>query len=70
MTDFKYTQISIDDDYNIKIDWKIIDLYSGGEQDLANLCLRLALWQNIGSGRNEPPLRAVPANSRKKRCRP
>lgn len=48
MTDFKYTQISIDDDYNIKIDWKIIDLYSGGEQDLANLCLRLALWQNIG----------------------
>lgn len=47
MTDFKYTQISIDDDYNIKIDWKIIDLYSGWEQDLANLCLRLALWQNI-----------------------
>ncbi|MDD5213385.1 MAG: SMC family ATPase [Candidatus Gracilibacteria bacterium] len=48
MTDFKYSRIEIDSEYNIKIDSRILDLYSGGEQDLANLCLRLALGQNIG----------------------
>lgn len=49
ITDNKYSQISLDEKYNILIDYKPIDLYSGGERDLANLCFRLALWQNISS---------------------
>lgn len=47
ITDNKYSQITIDDDYNIMIDQKSIDLYSWWERDLANLCLRLSLWQSI-----------------------
>lgn len=45
ITDYKYSQITLDNDYNIFIDWKIIDFYSWWEKDLANLCLRLSLWQ-------------------------
>lgn len=47
LTNNKYTQISLDDEYNIFIDWKTIDIYSWWEKDLANLCLRLSLWQNL-----------------------
>lgn len=49
ITDYKYTSISLDSDYNILIDGKNLDLYSGWERDLANLCLRLSLWQNLTS---------------------
>ncbi len=46
-TNNKYTSISLDTEYRIKIDEKSLDLYSWGEQDLANLCLRIALGQNL-----------------------
>lgn len=54
ITDYKYTQISLDDEYNILIDGKNLDLYSGGERDLANLCFRLSLWQNLTSSKWNP----------------
>ena len=47
ITNWKYTSISLTSDYTVEIDYKTIDLYSGWEQDLANLCLRLALGQNL-----------------------
>lgn len=54
ITDYKYTEISLDEDYNITIDWKNLDLYSWGERDLANLCFRLSLWQNLTSSKWNP----------------
>lgn len=54
ITDWKYFQISLDKDYNVLIDWKSLDLYSWGEKDLANLCLRLSLGQNLTSSRWNP----------------
>lgn len=47
ITDYKYFEITLDDDYNILIDGKNLNLYSWWEKDLANLCLRLALGQNL-----------------------
>lgn len=46
-TDNKYASIELTDDYLVKIEGKSIDIYSWGEQDLANFCLRLALSQNL-----------------------
>ena len=47
MTADKYGLVELDEDYNLKImDYGQmfgIDRYSGGEKDLANLCLRLAI---------------------------
>lgn len=47
MTDGKYSLVDLDRDYNLQImDYGQmfgIDRYSGGEKDLANLCLRLAI---------------------------
>lgn len=54
ITGGKYLEISLDSDYNILIDGKTIKLYSWGEKDLANLCLRLALWQNLSTSRWNP----------------
>lgn len=54
ITDWKYFEITLDDDYNILIDGKNLDLYSGGERDLANLCLRLSLGQNLTSSKWNP----------------
>lgn len=54
ITDWKYFQISLDEDYNILIDWKNLDLYSWWERDLANLCLRLSLGQNLTSSKWNP----------------
>lgn len=54
ITDNKYNFITLDTDYNILIDGKNIDLFSGGERDLANLCLRLSLWQNLSLNRWNP----------------
>lgn len=51
MTDGRYANLLLDDDYNISIedDGKAygIKRYSGGETDLANLCLRLAISKVI-----------------------
>lgn len=54
ITDGKYSYITLDNDYNILIDNKNIDLFSGWERDLANLCLRLSLWQNLSLNRWNP----------------
>lgn len=54
ITDGKYTSLSLDEDYNILIDEKNLDLYSGWERDLANLCFRLSLWQNLTSNKWNP----------------
>lgn len=54
ITEHKYTQISLDPDYNIMIDGKNIELYSGGEKDLAHLCFRLSLGQNLTSSKGNP----------------
>lgn len=47
LTDGKYTEIDLDDDYEIFITDNgrrfPVDRFSGGEKDLANLCLRLAI---------------------------
>jgi len=47
MTDGLYSQISLDEDYHMCIDGKTIDMYSGWEKDLAYLCFRLSLGQNL-----------------------
>lgn len=54
ITDSLYTQLTLDEEYNILIDGKTIELYSGWEKDLANLCLRLSLWQNLTSNKWNP----------------
>jgi exonuclease SbcC len=51
MTDGKYNQIELDEDYNLLIfdngNPYRIERFSGGEEDLANLCLRLAISEVI-----------------------
>ena len=51
LTDGKYKLIELDEDYNIKIldDGRAygIKRFSGGEEDLANLCLRLAISEIV-----------------------
>ncbi len=47
MTDGKYSMVDLDEKYNLKVmDSGVyfgVDRFSGGEKDLANLCLRLAI---------------------------
>ena len=51
LTDSKYDKIELDENYNILIyddgDAYQIDRFSGGEEDLANLCIRLAISEVI-----------------------
>ena len=51
LTDGKYSQIELDEDYNILIYDQgqpyRIERFSGGEEDLANLCIRLAISEII-----------------------
>ena len=51
LTDGKYQEIELDENYNILIYDKgipyLINRFSGGEEDLANLCLRLAISEVI-----------------------
>lgn len=54
ITDYKYSQITLDEEYNILIDQKNLYLYSWWEIDLANLCLRLSLGQNLTSAKWNP----------------
>jgi exonuclease SbcC len=51
LTNGKYTELELDDNYNLLIydngTAYSIERYSGGEEDLANLCLRLAISEVI-----------------------
>jgi len=51
LTDGKYTQIELDEDYNLLVYDRglpyTIERFSGGEEDLANLCIRLAISEII-----------------------
>jgi len=51
LTDGKYHQIELDENYNLMIydngEAYTIERFSGGEEDLANLCLRLAISEVI-----------------------
>jgi len=51
MTSEKYSLIDLDDQYNLKLmdsgQYYDIERFSGGEKDLANLCLRLAISQAL-----------------------
>jgi exonuclease SbcC len=51
LTEGKYSQIELDEDYNLLIYDRgvpyTIERFSGGEEDLANLCIRLAISQII-----------------------
>ena len=47
MTDWKYTLLELDEKYNLRVmdagKYYGVERFSGGEKDLANLCLRLAI---------------------------
>jgi exonuclease SbcC len=51
LTDGKYNEIELDENYNLMIydngENYNIERFSGGEEDLANLCLRLAISEVI-----------------------
>lgn len=51
LTDGKYNEIELDENYNLKVydnkNLYDIERFSGGEMDLANLCLRLAISEVI-----------------------
>jgi DNA repair protein SbcC/Rad50 len=51
LTDGKYSQIELDEDYNLLVydhgQPYSIERFSGGEEDLANLCIRLAISEII-----------------------
>jgi exonuclease SbcC len=53
LTDGKYNRMEIDNDYNVSIfdqgEEFPLSRFSGGEEDLANLCLRLAISQVISA---------------------
>ncbi|MCT4616823.1 MAG: SMC family ATPase [Candidatus Gracilibacteria bacterium] len=49
ITKGKYVNISLTTDYKIEIEGKGLHMFSGGEKDLANLCLRLSLAQNMSN---------------------
>lgn len=58
MTKGKYPSMNLDDDYNLKIEDEGqefgIDRFSGGEEDLANLCLRIAISQELSERSGGP----------------
>jgi len=51
LTDSKYNELELDKDYNLMIydegNPYSVERFSGGEEDLANLCLRLAISEVI-----------------------
>jgi exonuclease SbcC len=59
----RYSQVEIDEDYGIKVvdDGQAFELerYSGGEEDLVNLCMRLAISQLIAERRGAAGLNMV-----------
>lgn len=62
-TNARYAQIELDQDYNIKIyDGNLpfpIERFSGGEQDLANLCLRVAISQVVAERSGGAPINFI-----------
>ncbi|MBN1480272.1 SMC family ATPase [candidate division KSB1 bacterium] len=62
-TNSRYAQIDLDQDYNIKIyDGNLpfsIERFSGGEQDLANLCLRVAISQVVAERSGGAPINFI-----------
>lgn len=58
LTDGRYTTLDIDDQYDIRVldDGESFPLerFSGGEQDVVNLCLRLAISQMIADRAGQP----------------
>ncbi|HPC11379.1 MAG TPA: SMC family ATPase, partial [candidate division Zixibacteria bacterium] len=51
MTDGRYSMVELDEKYNLQVlddgQFYGIDRFSGGEKDLANLCLRLAISEAL-----------------------
>ncbi len=51
MTDGRYTMVELDEKYNLRVldagQYFGVERFSGGEKDLANLCLRLAISQAL-----------------------
>jgi exonuclease SbcC len=49
LTDDRYTELKLDDEYNVRVleEGAVKTVLSGGEEDLANLVLRLAISQMI-----------------------
>jgi exonuclease SbcC len=62
-TNGRYNLVDLDPDYNIKIyDGNApfpIDRFSGGEQDLVNLCLRVAISQVVAERSGGAPIRFI-----------
>lgn len=62
-TDSRYSLVELDQDYNIKIyDGNVaypIARFSGGEQDLANLCLRIAISQVVAERSGGTPINFI-----------
>ena len=59
----RYSQIDLDQDYNISIfDGNVafaVERFSGGEQDLANLCLRIAISQVVAERHGGAPINFI-----------
>ena len=51
MTNGKYSMVELDEKYNLRVldygEYFEVERFSGGEKDLANLCLRLAISQAL-----------------------
>ncbi len=62
-TQARYSTVELDEDYNIRIwDGNIpfaIERFSGGEQDLANLCLRIAISQVVAERSGGAPINFI-----------
>ena len=62
-THARYSTVELDEDYNIRI-WDgnnpfAIERFSGGEQDLANLCLRIAISQVVAERSGGAPINFI-----------
>jgi exonuclease SbcC len=62
-TNGRYTLLELDESYNIFLYDQNqrfeLERFSGGEQDLLNLCLRVAISQVIAQRSNRPPLQFI-----------
>ncbi len=62
-TSGRYSLMELDEDYNIRIldqgETFPLHRFSGGEQDLANLCLRIAISQVVAERSGKPPIQFI-----------
>ena len=62
-TNGRYASLELDSDYNIMLLDRgasfPLQRFSGGEQDLANLCLRIAISQVIAQRKGKPPVQFI-----------